>query len=119
MIRLFYTGDEGSHAMGLYVSFIFYRLSYSGLWGGQEPIPDALGWKAGYTLDKSPPHHRANTDRQTTIHTHIQTLRTISELCANQPVPQVHVFGGGRKPEYPERTHAVTGRTCKLLTERP
>ena len=26
---------------------------------------------------------------------------------------------GGRKPEYPERTHAYTGRTCKLHTERP
>ncbi|XP_061880832.1 uncharacterized protein LOC133632438 isoform X3 [Entelurus aequoreus] len=31
---------------------------------------------------------------------------------------KVHVFGGGRKPEYPEGTHAVTGRTCKLHTER-
>jgi len=26
---------------------------------------------------------------------------------------------GGRKPEYPERTLAYTGRTCKLHTERP
>jgi len=26
---------------------------------------------------------------------------------------------GGRKLEYPERTHAYTGRTCKLHTERP
>ena len=26
---------------------------------------------------------------------------------------------GGRKPEYPERTHAYTGRTYKLHTERP
>ncbi|KAJ8409381.1 hypothetical protein AAFF_G00235790 [Aldrovandia affinis] len=25
----------------------------------------------------------------------------------------------GRKPEYPEETHADTGRTCKLHTERP
>ncbi|MEQ2314597.1 hypothetical protein AMECASPLE_013772, partial [Ameca splendens] len=25
----------------------------------------------------------------------------------------------GRKPEYLERTHACTGRTCKLHTERP
>lgn len=24
-----------------------------------------------------------------------------------------------RKPQYPERTHAGTGRTCKLHTERP
>ena len=26
---------------------------------------------------------------------------------------------GGRKPEHPERTHADTGRTCKLHIERP
>jgi len=25
---------------------------------------------------------------------------------------------GGRKPDYPERTHAYTGRTGKLHTER-
>ncbi|MED6256566.1 hypothetical protein ATANTOWER_029157 [Ataeniobius toweri] len=25
----------------------------------------------------------------------------------------------GRKPEYPERTYACTGRTCKLYAERP
>jgi len=28
-------------------------------------------------------------------------------------------LGSGRKPEYPERTHTYTGRTCKLHTERP
>jgi len=27
-------------------------------------------------------------------------------------------LSSGRKPEYPERTHAYTG-TCKLHTERP
>ena len=30
----------------------------------------------------------------------------------------MHVFIGGRKPEYPVETHANTGRTCKLTTER-
>ncbi|MED6244668.1 hypothetical protein ATANTOWER_020399 [Ataeniobius toweri] len=25
----------------------------------------------------------------------------------------------GRKPEYPERTHVCTGRTCKLHAGRP
>jgi len=29
------------------------------------------------------------------------------------------VLDGGRKPEYLERTHAYTGGTCKLHTERP
>ena len=37
-------------------------------------------------------------------------------LCLALPV---HVFWSGRKPEYPEETHANTGRTCKLHTERP
>ncbi|XP_061917408.1 dual specificity protein phosphatase 19-like isoform X2 [Entelurus aequoreus] len=35
--------------------------------GSLEPISAAFGRKAGYTLDKSPPHRRANTDRQTTF----------------------------------------------------
>jgi len=30
----------------------------------------------------------------------------------------MHVFGG-RRPEYPKRTHAYTGRTSKLHTGRP
>jgi len=29
------------------------------------------------------------------------------------------LLDSGRKPEYLERTHAYTGRTCKLHTERP
>jgi len=28
-------------------------------------------------------------------------------------------LGGGRKPEYPERTPAYMGRTYKLHTDRP
>ena len=28
-------------------------------------------------------------------------------------------WNGGRKPEYPERTHTCTGRTLKFHTERP
>jgi len=28
-------------------------------------------------------------------------------------------LGAGRKPEYPERTHAYMGRKCKLHTEKP
>ncbi|MGH0192830.1 UNVERIFIED_CONTAM: hypothetical protein FKN15_029523 [Acipenser sinensis] len=33
--------------------------------------------------------------------------------------PIHHVSGLGRKPEYPEKTHMNTGRTCKLHTDRP
>jgi len=28
------------------------------------------------------------------------------------------ILDSGRKPEYTERTHAYTGRTCKLHAER-
>ncbi|MEQ2283513.1 hypothetical protein AMECASPLE_012106 [Ameca splendens] len=31
----------------------------------------------------------------------------------------VMVLDCWRKPEYPERSHACTGRTCKLQAERP
>ena len=43
-------------------------------------------------------------------------LRTILE----SPINLTCMFlDGGRKTEYPERTHAYTGRTCRLPTERP
>ncbi|MEQ2283673.1 hypothetical protein AMECASPLE_013941 [Ameca splendens] len=33
--------------------------------------------------------------------------------------PNRHVFGLWEEAEYPVRTHACTGRTCKLHAERP
>ena len=53
--------------------------------------------------------------RQTTTDTR-SLLRTILETPFNLTCM---FLDGGRKPEYPERTHAYTGRTCKLYTERP
>ena len=39
-----------------------------------EPIPADIGQEAGgYTLDRSPVYHRADTQRQTTIRPHIHT----------------------------------------------
>jgi len=29
------------------------------------------------------------------------------------------LWGGGRKPKNPDRTHAYKGRTCKLHKEKP
>jgi len=41
-------------------------------------------------------------------------------LTLESAVNQTCMFlGGGRKPEYVQRSHACTGRTCKLHTERP
>ena len=56
--------------------------------------------------------HRDKQDKQP--HTLI-VLGTILE----SPINLTCMFlDGGRKPEYPERTHAIR-RTCKLHTERP
>ena len=76
-------------------------------------IPAVIGREAGYTLDRLPGPHRDKRDKQP--HTR-SLLRTILET----PIDLTCMFlDGGRKPEYPERTHAYTGRTCKLHTERP
>jgi len=95
-----------------------YPLNLSvGSWGGLEPIPAAIGREAGYTLDRSSVHHRATQrqTRQTTTHMLTLTPKDNSET----PINLTCMFlDGGRKPEYPERTHAYTGRTCKLYTER-
>ena len=54
--------------------------------------------------------HRDKRDKQP--HT---LTRTILESLINLTCM---FLDGRRKPEYPERTHAYTGRTCKLHTER-
>jgi len=70
-----------------------------------------IGREAGYTLDMSPVPHRA-TQRQTTTLTPRDNIES--------PINLTCMFlDSGRKLEYPERTHAYTGRTCKLPTEQP
>lgn len=44
--------------------------------GGLEPIAATVGWVAGYALDKSQVFFRANTERQTAIHTQIPNLES-------------------------------------------
>jgi len=74
-------------------------------WG---PEPIAAATETGYTLDKSPVHHRAS----------MVTLTPVDNL--ESPIDLIGMFlDGGRKPEYPERTQTNTGRTYKLHTERP
>ncbi|MEQ2239396.1 hypothetical protein ILYODFUR_004050 [Ilyodon furcidens] len=54
------------------------------------------------------------TDTQTTKHTLIHTPKGNLE----RPINQARL-DSGRKPEYPEGTHACAGRTCKLHAKRP
>ncbi|XP_061833399.2 bifunctional phosphoribosylaminoimidazole carboxylase/phosphoribosylaminoimidazole succinocarboxamide synthetase [Nerophis lumbriciformis] len=56
------------------------------------------------------------TIKEESDHIPIIDVHSICSMASKEAPPktQVHVFGGGRKPEYPEGTHAVTGRTCKL-----
>ncbi|MED6256522.1 hypothetical protein ATANTOWER_028002 [Ataeniobius toweri] len=58
--------------------------------------------------------HRHTQDKQPRIHSF--TPKGNLEKSVNLTVV---VLDCGKKPEYPERTHACTGRTCKLHAERP
>jgi len=57
--------------------------------------------------------HRDKQDKQPC------TLTLAPRDNLESPINLTCVFlDGGRKPEYPERTHTSTGRTCKLHTEK-
>ena len=63
------------------------------------------GREAGYTLNRSPVHHRA-TQRAT----HTLTTR----LNLDSPINLACMFlGSGWKQEYPERTHVYTGENMQ------
>ena len=80
---------------------------------GLEPNPDVIAWQAGNNLDRSPVHHRP-TERQTTV----QLTFTPTDNLDSPINLTCMCLDGGRKPEYPERSHTYTGRTCRLHTER-
>ena len=61
-------------------------------------------------------HHRTNTEAKNHTLTYAFTPANNSQ----SPFNLTCMFlDGGRKPEYPDRTHTCTARTCKLHTERP
>ncbi|MED6251595.1 hypothetical protein ATANTOWER_000209 [Ataeniobius toweri] len=68
-------------------------------WTGRQPIPG---------------QHRDTQDKQPC--THPFTLKDNVERPINLTVM---FLDRGRKPEYLERTHACTGKTCKLHAKRP
>ncbi|MED6290202.1 hypothetical protein CHARACLAT_010722 [Characodon lateralis] len=61
-----------------------------------------------------PPVHRRATHK--TKHTLIHTPKGNLERPINLTGMSLDC---GRKPDYPERIHACTGRTCQLHAERP
>ena len=69
------------------------------------------GVHPGQAASQSQDHTETNEKNN-----HARSLRTILETPTNLTCM---FLDGGRKPEYPERTHAYTGKTCKLHTERP
>jgi len=80
---------------------------FKGRGGSLEPIPADIGWEAGYTLDRTPAYHSATF----TPTVNLESPMNLTPFCMS--------LDCGRKPENPERTHAYTGRTCKLHTDRP
>ncbi|MED6286356.1 hypothetical protein CHARACLAT_005146 [Characodon lateralis] len=74
----------------------------TGSWGAGAYLQQSMGERRG------PPW----TGRHTLIHTSKGNLES--------PINLIGMYlDCGRKPEYPVRTHACLGRTCKLHAERP
>ncbi|KAK5606619.1 hypothetical protein CRENBAI_017887 [Crenichthys baileyi] len=83
------------------VTFILYNLTEKQLnWRHWCSSAAVIGLVAGYTLDRSPVHHRA-TQRQTE-----QTTAHTDEDNVERPISPTVIF----LLQYLERTHASTGR---------
>ena len=73
---------------------------------GEEPIPADIGRATPCTGRESiTGPHRDKQDKQPHTLTPKDNLESSINLTCM-------FLDGGRKPEYPERTHAYTGRTC-------
>jgi len=82
--------------------------------GELELTPTVFGREAGYTLDQTPVHYRANTETKCP-----KALKLTPRVNLESPINQTNMFlDSGRKLEYLEKTHAYMGRRCKLHPER-
>ena len=95
--------DEGEDKRETFIhSFIFCSRLSVRVTGGLEPIPADSGREAGYTLDKSPVHRRADIwsqkERETTIHAHIHTYGQFRLII----YPNLHVLGLWEEAGVPE-----------------
>ena len=104
------------HINTTYPSIFYTRLIQLSVRGGWSLSQQSSGerWGTPWTGRQSiTGPHRDKRDKQLHRRSH-SLLRTILETPINLTCM---VLDSGRKPEYPERTHAYTGRTCKLHTE--
>ena len=90
---------------------IFYRLILRSGRGWAGAYPSSLrargGVHPGQIASPSQGLHRDKRDKQTF------TLALTPKDNLESSINLTYMFlDGGRKPEYPERTHAYTGRTC-------
>ncbi|MEQ2226110.1 hypothetical protein ILYODFUR_024258 [Ilyodon furcidens] len=88
--------------------------SYQWVMGKLVPISSSLWARGRVHPGQVASPSQGNT--QTTMHTLSHTPKGNLELPINLTGMSLDC---GRKPEYPVRTHACTGRTCKLHAERP
>lgn len=73
-----------------------------------EPVPAGFRQEAGYTIGRLTIYHMANTNNYSYLWA--ISKKVLSLICM--------FLGCKWKPEHPEETHAGTGKTCKLSTEK-
>lgn len=78
--------------------------------------PAVLRWEVGYILDESLAHHRANRQRETSIHTHIHTWGQCRVTSTPTVSPQCLWTVGGSRSTRRELTQTLGG-TWKLHTK--
>ena len=85
-----------------------------GCWGGWSLSQLSLGERQGTPWTGRQSITGPHRDEQSS------TLTLSPRVYLESPINLSCMFWGvGRETEYSERTHAYTGRTCKLHTERP
>ncbi|MED6269366.1 hypothetical protein CHARACLAT_032372 [Characodon lateralis] len=94
-------------------SVIFYRFFHSGSQGSW--CLSLAVYEGGGRVHPGQVTSPSQGNTQTTMHTLIHTPKGNLERLINLTGISLDC---GRKPEYPVRTHACTGRTCKVHAER-
>ena len=75
--------------------------------------------RVGWVLEHIPASLGKRQTRQNNIETNSHAHSLLKSILETPLNITCMFLDGGTRPEYPERTHTYTGRTCKLHTERP